>query len=46
MLDVLERNRDKTAAEIVKTLYRAAREFAGGAAQRDDMTIVVLKKSA
>lgn len=45
-LDVVQANRHRTAAEIVKTLYHSARCFARDAPQEDDFTAVVLKVEA
>ncbi len=42
-LDVVRRFRADSAAQIVKQLERATREFAGEAPQQDDVTVVVVK---
>ena len=42
-LDVVERCREESAAGIIQALHRAAREFAEGAPQQDDITVVVVK---
>jgi sigma-B regulation protein RsbU (phosphoserine phosphatase) len=39
-------NRDRRAIEIVQLLYAAAREFAEGAQQHDDITAVVIKATS
>jgi serine phosphatase RsbU (regulator of sigma subunit) len=41
--DVVRANVDKTSREIAGLLFRAARDFAEGASQIDDTTIVVVK---
>ena len=41
--DVVRKSREKSAAEIVEVLFRAAREFADGKRQGDDITSVVVK---
>lgn len=41
--EVVRRNRDKPAREIVECLYQAVRDFAQGSAQLDDVTVIVLK---
>jgi sigma-B regulation protein RsbU (phosphoserine phosphatase) len=43
IFDVVRANRDKSAAEIVEALFLAARGFAGGERQKDDITAVVVK---
>lgn len=43
IFDVVRDNRDKPAVEIVETLFRAARNFAEGRRQEDDITAVVVK---
>jgi serine phosphatase RsbU (regulator of sigma subunit) len=43
VLETVRANRDRPASEIVVALYNAARAFAGGATQLDDLTAVVLK---
>ncbi|MHB8956298.1 MAG: SpoIIE family protein phosphatase [Pirellulaceae bacterium] len=42
-LDVVRKNRDKPASQIVEMLFRAARDYAQGEPQMDDMTAVVVK---
>jgi phosphoserine phosphatase RsbU/P len=42
-LDVMRSCLDRRASEIVATLYSAARAFAGGVPQNDDITIIVCK---
>jgi serine phosphatase RsbU (regulator of sigma subunit) len=42
-LEVVRANMDKTSREIVAVLYSIVREFAAGAPQADDTTIVVIK---
>jgi sigma-B regulation protein RsbU (phosphoserine phosphatase) len=42
-LDVVRANREKPAAEIVRAVFSAARDFAEGEPQRDDITAVVVK---
>jgi len=37
-------NRDKTAAEIISTLYQDVLRFAGGTKQADDLTAIVIKR--
>jgi sigma-B regulation protein RsbU (phosphoserine phosphatase) len=41
--DVVRENREKSAAEIVEALFRAAREYSDGERQMDDITAVVVK---
>lgn len=43
VLELVRAHRDKPAAEVVETVYEAARSFAGDAAQADDITAVVIK---
>jgi len=43
VLDVVRAHQHKTAAEIVEALYQSSRQFAAGAPQYDDVTIVILK---
>jgi serine phosphatase RsbU (regulator of sigma subunit) len=38
--------REKPAREIISTLYRAVIEFSGGTAQQDDLTAIVIKRTA
>jgi phosphoserine phosphatase RsbU/P len=45
-LDVVRSCRDRSAAEIVRRLYDAARAFGRGVPQNDDMTIVICKAEA
>jgi phosphoserine phosphatase RsbU/P len=42
-LDVVRSCLDRRASEIVRTVYEAARAFAGGVPQNDDITLVVCK---
>jgi len=42
--EAIRRVRDKTAKEIISTLYRAVVEFSGGTTQQDDLTAVVIKR--
>ncbi|MEO8496645.1 MAG: SpoIIE family protein phosphatase [Planctomycetota bacterium] len=42
-LDVLRANREKPAQEIIQALYKAARDWAQGQPQDDDITAVVIK---
>lgn len=44
-LELVREKRDKSATEIVQTLYAAVRDFAEGAAQDDDITVVVIKST-
>jgi phosphoserine phosphatase RsbU/P len=37
-------NRTKTATEIISTLYQDVLSFAGGTAQKDDLTAIVIKR--
>lgn len=37
-------NRDKPAAEIISNLYQDVLNFAGGTAQKDDLTAIVIKR--
>lgn len=43
MLEVARANRHRTAGQIIEALFGAARKFAAGLPQRDDMTAVVCK---
>jgi len=43
MFQVVRENRSRSAEEIVEAVFAAAREFSGGAVQRDDNTAVVIK---
>jgi serine phosphatase RsbU (regulator of sigma subunit) len=43
MHDVVCENRDRSANEIVDALYRAARDWAQGRPQDDDISVVVIK---
>jgi PAS domain S-box-containing protein len=43
ILEVVRRNRERPAREIVECLYQAVRDFAQGSAQLDDVTAIVLK---
>jgi sigma-B regulation protein RsbU (phosphoserine phosphatase) len=42
--EILVNNRDRTAGEILNTVMNTIREFSKGAAQHDDITLVVCKK--
>ena len=42
-LDFIGRQRQSTAGELVQGIYRAARTFAGGAPQMDDILSVICK---
>jgi sigma-B regulation protein RsbU (phosphoserine phosphatase) len=44
MIEVLRRHRDAPAAEIVEAVTKALGEFAAGAPQADDITLVVAKR--
>ncbi|UCE20020.1 MAG: PP2C family protein-serine/threonine phosphatase [Gemmatimonadota bacterium] len=43
LFDLIDRNRDKSAGEIVSAIEQEIRAFIGDTSQRDDMTMVVLK---
>ena len=43
IFDLVRNNRDKTAVEIVETLFRAARDFAQQRPQEDDITALIVK---
>ena len=43
IFDLVRSNKDKPAVEIVETLFHAARDFAEGRPQEDDITAVVVK---
>ena len=43
LLDLIDRNREKSAEEIVSSIEQEIRAFIGDTSQRDDMTMVVLK---
>jgi sigma-B regulation protein RsbU (phosphoserine phosphatase) len=43
ILDVLRANRSKPSAEIIRALYKAARDFSSNAPQTDDITAIVIK---
>ncbi len=43
-LEIVSRNRDKTSREIVEILFQAVRKFRRRAPQKDDLTVVVLKR--
>jgi phosphoserine phosphatase RsbU/P len=38
-------SRSKSSSEIISTLYEDVLEFAGGTAQKDDLTAIVIKRS-
>ena len=44
MRDRVARDRDRPAAEIIRSLHRAVLAFAGGTPQPDDLTAVVIKR--
>ena len=46
MFDVVVANRSSSSVEITHALYRAARDFAGGARQIDDITAVVVRDAS
>lgn len=43
ILEVVRANRSKPAAEIVRALYKSARDFSKNAPQTDDITAIVIK---
>jgi sigma-B regulation protein RsbU (phosphoserine phosphatase) len=43
-IDVLQRHRTESAASIVDAVNKALAEFAAGAPQADDITLVVAKR--
>jgi sigma-B regulation protein RsbU (phosphoserine phosphatase) len=43
-IEVLKANREKPAAAIVEAVTRSLAEFAAGAPQADDITLVVAKR--
>ena len=43
-IEVLQQNREKPAAEIVTAVTKSLNEFAAGAPQADDITLVVAKR--
>ena len=43
MLEVIRHHATKSAAQIVESLYCAARDFAQGAPQKDDIAAIVVK---
>ena len=43
VLEVVKQNRDRSAAEIVQSLYQRVRDFSGSTAQVDDLTAIVIK---
>jgi serine phosphatase RsbU (regulator of sigma subunit) len=43
---VVRGSREKPSSEIISTLYRAVIEFSGGTAQQDDLTAIVIKRTA
>jgi sigma-B regulation protein RsbU (phosphoserine phosphatase) len=43
IFDIVRNNKDRPAIEIVDALFRAARDFAEGRSQVDDITAVVVK---
>lgn len=38
--------KDQTAADMIQTLYKAVKDFSGGTKQMDDVTAVILKRTA
>jgi serine phosphatase RsbU (regulator of sigma subunit) len=46
ILAVAAAHRGQSAAEIIRQMHAAAREFAQGAPQRDDMSAIVIKALA
>lgn len=42
-LEIVRANRDRTARQIIETLYKAVRDFAGDGKLVDDVTLVVIK---
>ena len=44
LVDVVQANRDKSAAEIQEEIYRAVKTFASDRALLDDLTMVVVKR--
>jgi sigma-B regulation protein RsbU (phosphoserine phosphatase) len=43
VLEIVKKNRDRSAAEIVEELHRAFQDFTGNAPQLDDLTAIVVK---
>lgn len=43
LLEVLKRNRQLTAEEILECILMAVRDFSGGVPQADDETLVIVK---
>jgi len=46
LVDLIRRNRDRPAAEIIQLLYRSVLEFGGGTTQQDDLTAIIIKRQA
>ena len=42
-LEIVRTHRDKSARELVETLYAGVRQFSQNAPQQDDVTAVVIK---
>jgi len=46
MEEKIRGSREKAPAEIIEGLYRAVLDFAGGTKQQDDLTAIIIKRSA
>jgi len=46
LLEAIEKNRRRPVNEMVEAMFAAIREHAGAASQHDDMTIVMVRRSA
>jgi serine phosphatase RsbU (regulator of sigma subunit) len=46
VLQLVKANRDRTAREILNSLYAAIRDFCGPQAQPDDMTAIIIKSGS
>ena len=46
LIDVIRTHRDAPAAEIIRQLHEAVASFSEGAAQQDDLTAVVVKRTS
>jgi phosphoserine phosphatase len=44
--DIVRRLHDRPAAEIIAAIYRAVVDFAGGTRQADDLTAVIVRRTA
>ncbi len=44
LADVVEKNRGRSASDLIESITAAARQHAGGRPQSDDMTLVVVKR--